>query len=525
MAWVMRLLEWSATILAATSRSMSGRDAADPADAQPAPGDLAQRPDGDDPVAARVEGGERRRRRRRRGSRPGSGPRRPGSRARRPSRPARGGGPRAWSRRSGCGRSGRRRRGAAAPSRRAGRRPRRAGRRRRRGWAGGGCRSSGTRRWRRCRSGSSMATAAPGPPSAEAMRWTACWAPLVMTISSGSVGHAEAGHVRGEAGAQPAAGRTGRSPSRRAAPGTSSRRAWSIASAHERAGRQGADGQADGFLDRRGQLQQPDRVGTEPGTARRTRRSASAGPRRRCARRRGGVRLVQPRATGGDAGAAPLAAAGQAGQAQAVVGGDDGRPAEGQLAGQLALGRQAGAGRQEPGLDGARQRLGQLLVEGVGAGRPGPDAARPASAAETIDCLFSPLAVGLAIGLLRHACQYAAIPIQCQCQVAPVTAGGPDRKGFEMFDQIAAALAVAALFIAPARRSSGSPPCATARTAGPASATATSDPGWYPGADRRPDPAQARPRPTAGVVRCPAGSRGSGQPWRRARLPRRLPAW
>ena len=80
-----------------------------------------------------------------------------------------------------------------------------------------------------------------------------------------------------------------------------------------------------------------------------------------------------PGPTGGDTRAAPLPAAREAGKPQAVVGGHDGRPAEGQFAGQLALGRQAGARRQQPDLDGAGERGGQLLVERIGPGRPRPE--------------------------------------------------------------------------------------------------------------------------------------------------------
>ena len=112
----------------------------------------------------------------------------------------------------------------------------------------------------------------------------------------------------------------------------------------------------DGVLDGRGQLSSPTASGRRPAAA------ASGGQASRRdldvgvldgARRYGWDR---PGPSGGDARAAPLAAAGETGQAEAVVGGDDRRAAQGELAGQLALGRQAGAGRQEPGLDGPGQR-------------------------------------------------------------------------------------------------------------------------------------------------------------------------
>jgi hypothetical protein len=90
--------------------------------------------------------------------------------------------------------------------------------------------------------------------------------------------------------------------------------------------------------------------------------------RRRC-RREG----EQARPASRDARAAPLAAAGEPRESQPVIRRDDGRPAECQLPGQLAFGRQARARRQQTYLDRAGERVGKLLVERVGAGGPGAD--------------------------------------------------------------------------------------------------------------------------------------------------------
>ena len=96
-----------------------------------------------------------------------------------------------------------------------------------------------------------MATAVPGPPNAEAMRWTACCAPLVTTISSGSVGTPVAGHVGGEAGPQPG-------QAERVVAHLAEQAGHILAQGQgdrvgdPRAGRQRPDGQADGLLHGRG---------------------------------------------------------------------------------------------------------------------------------------------------------------------------------------------------------------------------------------------------------------------------------
>ena len=125
--------------------------------------------------------------------------------------------------------------------------------------------------------------------------------------------------------------------------------------------------------------------------------------------RASGYGCEQPGPARRDPGATPLAAAGQAGQAEPVVGGDDGRPAEGQLAGP-ARARPAGGcpGGSSPTSMARARASASCSLRGSAPSAQGPISSTSV-AAETIDCLFSPLGVGLAIGLVVScACQYAS---------------------------------------------------------------------------------------------------------------------
>ena len=112
-------------------------------------------------------------------------------------------------------------------------------------------------------------------------------------------------------------------------------------------------------------------------------------------------------------------------------------------------------------------------------------------------------------------CHDASIPVQCQGQASAGAIG--DRKGRAydmMFDQVVAALAVAAIFIAPLVALRDRRARATASTRRPGIDDRDQRPWLVPSADRSTVPAQTNdPGPTAGVVSC---SRRRGRPRRSA---------
>ena len=242
------------------------------------------------------------------------------------------------------------------------------------------------------------------------MRWSACCAPLVTSDLVGLRRHAKAAEVRGDAVRAGPAGRTGHSRCRRSSAGRSSRTAAAIASATIEPA--GSAPMVSSMASSTSGVEQAD---GRQGRGRRRGRRHEDGVRVHPLER-GQVRLCQSGPSRRDSGAAPLAAAGQAGQAKAVVRGDDRRPAEGQLAGQLALRRQAGPGRQEAEVDGSCEGRGELLVERIRTVRPRADQVGEHRGGDH-RLPFQSTCAGLAIGLVVHA-RYDAIHQQSNVKSA-----------------------------------------------------------------------------------------------------------
>ena len=334
------------------------------------------------------------------------------------------------------------------------------------------------------------------------MRWSACCAPLVTRTWSGSVRHAEAGQVGGDLPAQ------GRQAERVvAAVAEEGRQVVAHRGGHrlgdDRSGRKRADGELDGVVDERGQ-QADRRLPSRPSWSTGMRTASESILERR------EVWLRQAGPSRGDPRAAPLAAAGEAGQAKAVVRGDDRGAAEGEFARQLALRRQAGPGGQQPEVDGPCEGRGELLVQRVGAIRPGPDELDERGRGDH-RLPFQSTCGGLAIGLVAHARHDArSNSPMSRRRVEPTPLDRKGRAKDMMFDQVVAALAVAAIFIAPLVAFA-----AAALRFGVDSRPGIDDrdsrPWLVPPANRGNSAQTDDPGATAGVVSCP-GRLGPSRP-------------
>ena len=169
---------------------------------------------------------------------------------------------------------------------------------------------------------------------------------------------------------------------------------------------------------------------------------------------------------------------------------------------------------------------GELLVERVRAVGPGAEEVDEASAAETIECLFSPLVVDWLLDWSVMRCQYASIK-QSNVNGTPEQGRAVDRKGTEdrCIDVRRPLLAAAAIFIGPFVALA-----ALAIRFGVDSRPGVDDPTGVPGSYRAADRrilAQANDpgsRPGSFRVRTPRSSQPSVAA-RSSAFVARLPAW